>query len=398
MLHCRNHITRYLTPLSLRVVLSLSLSALQQMDREETSIISPSPPPPSPPPSIPPPFSPPSYPPDVAVVVVASVAGGTVGAAVAGSVIATLVAGYYARKLEKARRLRARKRMQKSMGGLKAAMKAQSGGKMNVSDIIALSKLGAAGAGGASGLIEAGRDASTKPEEPKIDPGVAALFSGKCSGSGVSPKVARPPGSSAAGALGAFGKAAGGGAADSSSGAAAACPLGAFCKPAGGGAGGSGLSAFSKAGGVKVVDAGVRPSSAAKRPATGVSLAAASAGKAKEPAGKLKKQQTISQRLGMSASHFKSFVLRKPPPKLGSSRLDHGGATKNLLSEQEMARRRKERDKRMAKEKKERDRKKREAVREIYSAPTEVDEFGWGESNIRDRNLCAAVRPAPPWS
>ena len=165
---------------------------------------------------------------------------------------------------------------------------------------------------------------------------------------------------------------------------------------AGGGGAGRALCAFGKAGGVKVVDAGVRPSSAAKKliiPSTMIAPAGGAAAKAaiaaaskdaKKPPGALGRMQTI-QRFGMHSqeqfNHFKSFVLRRPPPpKLGSARIGknmHGGAGKNLLSEKEMARRRKERDKLMAKRKRERDRAKRQAVKDLYAAPIEVDEYGF---------------------
>ena len=363
------------------------------MDREEICCVPPSPPPPSPPPSIPPPSDPPSAPPNVAMVVAASVAGGTVGAAAISGIIATLVLGYFARKAEKARRLRARKRMQKTMGGLKVAMKAQSGGKMNVADIVALGKLGGGGASNAGSLLDLAKQKSAEAPEgggSKIDPGVAAMLSSKncSSGMGGLAAAAKAGGGGDMGGLAAAAKAGGGGGA-----------AGGATAAAGGGGAGCALCAFGKAGGVKVVDAGVRPSSAAKKliiPSTMIAPAGGAAAKAaiaaaskdaKKPPGALGRMQTI-QRFGMHSqeqfNHFKSFVLRRPPPpKLGSARIGknmHGGAGKNLLSEKEMARRRKERDKRMAKEKKERERARQEAVKAIYEAPVELDEFGWART------------------
>ena len=91
----------------------------------------------------------------------------------------------------------------------------------------------------------------------------------------------------------------------------------------------------------------------------------------------------MSQRIGMNVTRAKTFLLRRPPPSLGSARLEHGGAGKNLLSEAEMARRRKERDKQMAKRKKERDRAKRAAVRDIYAAPIELDKYGYATGRRR---------------
>ena len=75
------------------------------------------------------------------------------------------------------------------------------------------------------------------------------------------------------------------------------------------------------------------------------------------------------------------------PAVLSMSSHQHGGAGKNLLSEKEMARRRKERDKRMAKEKKERDRKKREAVKDIYAAPIELDQYEYIDKKCSEMQI-----------
>lgn len=53
---------------------------------------------------------------------------------------------------------------------------------------------------------------------------------------------------------------------------------------------------------------------------------------------------------------------------------------KNVLTEKEMAKRRKARDKQMAQRKKERDRKKKEAVKAIYQAPVVLDKYGFATS------------------
>ena len=51
-----------------------------------------------------------------------------------------------------------------------------------------------------------------------------------------------------------------------------------------------------------------------------------------------------------------------------------------MLTEKEMAKRRKARDKQMKQRKKERDRKKKEAVKAIYQAPVVLDKYGFATS------------------
>ena len=321
----------------------------RQMFRVQICCTPPSPPPPSPPPSPPPPSPPPSSPPDMTAVAAASASAGVIGLGILGGVIFLALSAQAARRARALARKRARARLKKSFAALSSASKSNTG-KGGLADIAMLSQLGKGGVmnvrsmvGEAKHAIEAASSAAASSSN-KVHPSPPEPF-----GAPASPNATRGDDRVVT-----------------------------FVEPLGGGGGQSAVKPARPGPAVRLAWAQTQEAKPQEaKPQEG----ARQEGARQEGARQLGPPGRNLNRRTSSFVQFKSFVLRRPPPpKLGSARIGkdiHGGAGKNLLSEKEMARRRKERDKLMAKRKRERDRAKRQAVKDLYAAPIEVDEYGF---------------------